>query len=97
MKTQAELEKGCGIICGCYKYKDMNPKPCGSVIEGELRLCTDCQTQLTQTIEMKKKFESILDELGENFWYYSDIDGCQMKLNELYEYQEYKKQQVEKL
>lgn len=40
--TSRSLEKGCGIICGNSVYKDMNPHPCGEIVNGEQRFCSEC-------------------------------------------------------
>lgn len=40
--------------------------------------------------EFKEKIEKILKEIGEKFIYHSDIDGVDLKLNDLEEYKDYK-------
>ncbi len=39
----------------------------------------------------------LIDEIGERFYYHSDIDGVDLKLNELTEYQEFKEEKILKL
>ena len=40
------------------------------------------------------EIENLLEEIGEKFYYHSDIDGVTLKLNELKEFQDFKKTKI---
>lgn len=41
-----ELKKGCKKLFGSCRYEDMNPYPCGTLVNNKLRICEDCQIKL---------------------------------------------------
>ncbi len=63
---EEEIKKGCRIIFGDSRYKDMNPRPCG-FFDGEvfddkaIRLCDECRMKFEIIQKCKEIFKEMIN------------------------------------
>ena len=54
---EEEIKKGCEIIFGDSRYKDMNPRPCGFFDGEAIRLCDECRIKFETIQKCKEMFK----------------------------------------